>query len=581
MGDSRGDETNREDRNPEANPTILSGEIGDGQSTDDNSAHVLELTGEVLLDGFTVTAGNEADGGGAVLSYGTGTLSNCRFFGNHAESKGGAVYSFESTLTIQACTFEENSSGWSGGAVYNGDETTVFIENSRFHLNTASSGYGGGIRSSGTSSRIVNSIFTDNTAHWNGGGIYDGDGHNEVVNSLFLNNTARSGGGIGAAFETGYPLITGCVFVGNESTSNYSDGSGGGGGIFSHYGSPKIVNCILWQNVPTQVLAYSATPDVSYSLIEGGYAEGTSIFMDGPLFADLNNPAGVDGILGTGDDGLRITTGSPCIDAGNNADVPAYATTDLTGNSRIFNNIVDIGAYELTGGAAHHFKITGNTAMTAGGTNEIIVTAYDEAENKAAGYTGDKTLVFSGAGPSAGSHDPKCTDKSGIDIPFGEDVVLTFSNGTASCYMKLYKVETARIKVTSHTILTPDAGDLEVTVSPSLKNRLLWVTQPAGSVSVGVIWPDFSIEIVDLYGNRTSDTDQITISPSSGSLEGSTSKAADNGLATFGDISCNTAHIITITGSSSGLSPTAASTSIALGAVMAEVSTHVVSRDYR
>jgi hypothetical protein len=59
-----------------------------------------------------------------------------------------------------------------------------------------------------------------------------------------------------------------------------------------------------------------------------------------PLFVDAVN----------GD--LRLQTGSPCIDVGSNAVVPAGMTTDLAGELRTMdgncdsNAVVDMGAYE-------------------------------------------------------------------------------------------------------------------------------------------------------------------------------------------------------------------------------------------
>ena len=91
---------------------------------------------------------------------------------------------------------------------------------------------------------------------------------------------------------------------------------------------------------------------------------------------------------------------------------------------------------------------------------------------------------------------------------------------------------------------------------------LLWATQPPATVQAGETWASFGIEIVDLYGNRTSDTDAVAIAPSSGTLDGTLSRAASGGLASFDDISCSAAHTITITGSAAGLAPTPASSQI-------------------
>lgn len=79
-----------------------------------------------------------------------------------------------------------------------------------------------------------------------------------------------------------------------------------------------------------------------------GTDEGRNIDAD-PLFVDTN---GADNIPGTTDDNLRLQTGSPAIDAGNDLVVPSNAIVDLDGNSRMVDGngnglpTVDMGAYE-------------------------------------------------------------------------------------------------------------------------------------------------------------------------------------------------------------------------------------------
>ena len=212
---------------------------------------------------------------------------------------------------------------------------------------------------------------------------------------------------------------------------------------------------------------------------------------------------------------------------------------------------------------ANYFIVTGTASMTAGGSNTITITAYDQYDNVATGYDGEKTLTFSGASSSSDPEtSPTCSNKSNKDIDFDSDTVITFTGGVGTSTMKLYKAETAHIKATQGSIATSDDNDLEVTVSAAAKNKLIWVDQPAASVAVGATWNAFTIEITDTYGNRTSDTDEVTITPSSLTLGGDTDKATSAGLSTFNDITCSTAGTITITGSAAGLTPTPASNEV-------------------
>ena len=141
--------------------------------------------------------------------------------------------------------------------------------------------------------------------------------------------------------------------------------------------------------------------------------------------------------------------------------------------------------YTATPPSADHFKVTGSDTLQAGGTLEITVSACDVSGNVINGYVGDKTLVFSGATSSPNPHDPTCVNKDGTDVIFGNDTVLAFGNGVATTTLKLYNVETANIKATEGAVTTSDEDDLDITVSPGAKNKLLWATQPPASVKAG------------------------------------------------------------------------------------------------
>ena len=60
---------------------------------------------------------------------------------------------------------------------------------------------------------------------------------------------------------------------------------------------------------------------------------------------------------------MALLPGSPAIDAGNNALIPAGVTTDQRGLSRIVNGTVDIGAFESSG---FTIAVTSGSGQTAG-----------------------------------------------------------------------------------------------------------------------------------------------------------------------------------------------------------------------
>ena len=161
------------------------------------------------------------------------------------------------------------------------------------------------------------------------------------------------------------PMLANCWF--SRNTTNYS-----GGGIANEECAPTLANCILCGNTagstPEQIAG--GQPDVSYSCVQGGWP-GVGNISDDPLPID---PDGADDVTGTEDDNLRLRSGSPCIDAGDNSAVPEDAwdldgdedtaeplPVDLRGAPRFVDNpstddtgqgdppVVDMGAYEFQG----------------------------------------------------------------------------------------------------------------------------------------------------------------------------------------------------------------------------------------
>jgi len=150
-----------------------------------------------------------------------------------------------------------------------------------------------------------------------------------------------------------------------------------------------LTNVIMWGNTASSSAEIShsdGTLTVTYSNIQGGYP-GTGNINANPLFVDADGP---DNIVGTLDDNLRLQSGSPSIDTGNNAAVPTGVTTDLEGKPRIQNGTVDMGAYEYdtpptvvsitradpnpTSAASVNFIVTFTEAVTGVGVADFALT---------------------------------------------------------------------------------------------------------------------------------------------------------------------------------------------------------------
>ncbi|MFC1453839.1 hypothetical protein ACFLQL_01530 [Verrucomicrobiota bacterium] len=205
--------------------------------------------------------------------------------------------------------------GVKGGKIYN-----CAISNN-------SAVYGGGA----FNSVLVNCIINSNYAYI-GAGVYGGSLYNcELLNNI----SAQKGGGVSDSILYNSLLSYNASYYGGASynselynctiISNTVDTFGAG----TYSGSN--INCISWGNSTTDWLT------VSYNScgVGDGYTNNNCI-TDDPIFSNSVNP--------------RLTVTSPCKDTGTNRSWMSsywlYQGADLDTNNRIFNSIVDMGAYE-------------------------------------------------------------------------------------------------------------------------------------------------------------------------------------------------------------------------------------------
>src|SRR5207247_7879822 len=103
-----------------------------------------------------------------------------------------------------------------------------------------------------------------------------------------------------------------------------------------------------------------------------------------------------------------------------------------------------------------------------------------------------------------------------------------------------------------------------VTISAGAAAKLVFTVQPSDAVAGGAITPAVRVAVDDAQGNSvttatTSITLAIGVNPASGTLSGTTTVAAVNGVATFANLSINnrgsgytlTASATTLTGATS------------------------------
>ena len=252
-GGFTGIETALSQRDPEAHPTILSGDIGVLGDASDNSNQIVRMVAPgATIDGFTIRDANgNSYGAGLYISAGGCVVNQCRISGN---------------------------TGYSGGGLYVESGSQVTISRCRVIGNTAQ-GYGGGIYSYSNSLQLTNSVIAGNSA----------------------TSASTYGGGIYAAYGT--QTIGNCTIAGNSGTNQ--------GGVYLYYGA-TMINSVIWGNTTTTGPSFYFYTTPTFSIVEGSVFGGSVLSLD-PLFV---NAASGDYRIGAGSPAIDFadTPSAPSID---------------------------------------------------------------------------------------------------------------------------------------------------------------------------------------------------------------------------------------------------------------------------
>ena len=355
-GGFAGNETAREQGDPSANLTVLSGDIDNNDTTDANgvdvdSAHIVGSNSKTVvvlhnvgsataLDGFSITGGDNRSGGssygGGLICDGSASqdgplLSRLIFIGNAAVS-GGAIYGkvtdFNScNFSLSSVTFIGNLASQLGGAIYN------VCAGAPCHPT------------------LSGATFNANSAGDSGGAIYISDGSPSFSNVTFVGNHASKGGAIftyASPFAMVSPSLNYVTF-----SDNQADTRGGAIASFDPGAHPMLHNTILWGDHaplgfgPEIDNTFGAITTIDHSIVKGS---GGSAAWNPAFGTDGGGNLDVDPRLGpllasnfSSMQTLLPGTGSPAIDAGNDAGCPAE---DQRGIARPQGAHCDIGAVE-------------------------------------------------------------------------------------------------------------------------------------------------------------------------------------------------------------------------------------------
>lgn len=192
-------------------------------------------------------------------------------------------------------------------------------------------------------------------------------------------------------------------------------------------------------------------------------------------------------------------------------------------------------AVTVSPGTASKFVVTATTTTpTAGASDDLTITAQDTYGNTATAYTGQKSVVFSGASASPGGSAPTVADEDGDEIAFGTATEIEFTDGVAAGgggingTMKLYKSGSAAVKATQGSLTNSTALAITVAASPATKFVL---TASATSIAATAS-TNLTTTAQDIYANTATayaGSKSITFSGASASPSGTSPTVVSSG----------------------------------------------------
>ncbi|WP_018969016.1 YHYH protein [Rubritalea marina] len=372
-----GSESERSQRDWEANITILSGDIDQNDTMVNhvvlsdpltniqgtNAETVVSITSapNSSLDGFTITAGN---GGDAGAMTGGGHLRRCIFQGNFGTTGAISLTEGGQGLLITECQIINNVGKQVGGVSANYAEgfriTSSFIQGNSATDSTLRSI--GGLYLGYEDATVDNCVITGNSALYYGGIYIANSGHLTLLNSTIASNYASS-----------------------SSITSYAGGLGADGSA-----TASTYNSIIWGNSsPSNANVYGITTQGNM-LIEGQVATGSGS-LDGTNSA--NDPQFLTTITASasassaGD--FRLTGDSMAVDAGDalslgtdladldqDGDSAEVLPYDIRGHTRVINALMDLGAYEYSGPIVTT-PISNNIEVDANSNEDVIAVDLD------------------------------------------------------------------------------------------------------------------------------------------------------------------------------------------------------------
>lgn len=281
---------------------------------------------------------------------------------------------------ISNCNIYGNTKGVSFSTVYG-----IFISENNIHDNLQEGVYGfgkltiqknkiynngGGIYFEGSGVRIENNEIYNNKSTFTGGisgGVNDGGAY--INQNLIFNNTSISGNGAGLQLAPDNNFNSPAYVTNNTICNNQTGTNGKGNNFYATPNTSSGLDIKLFNNIIFNVfdsnnnIAWfpSVTHEINFNCINQDSINiwGQNNIDNNPKFIKATDSIGVMSNLGSYDWSLKAS--SHCINTGDFINTFYLLPLDFAGNQRIYNNRVDIGAFEFQGDFVEEINPTSDT----------------------------------------------------------------------------------------------------------------------------------------------------------------------------------------------------------------------------
>jgi hypothetical protein len=333
------------------------------------------------------------------------------------------------------------------------------------------------IEYSGTAQTVASENYTGNL-------VLSGSGAKTIATGTGVSGNLTISGSATASINAGLNINVGTLTLGGIDVVSGSWGSTTAIGATNHnntyFAATTGYVTASSQIAPTQ-LVYTTVPTTGIAgtaftvIVQSQAANGYPASPTSNTTITLSKASGGGTLSGTLTGTITASSNSVTISTAvySKADTMTLTATATAGMTSL--TPITSGNMVFSAGTATRLVITGSSTQTAGGSQELRITAEDSGGNTTATYTGTKNLTFSGANSSTDpAITPTVTNSSGTPIAFGSITSISFIGGVATVsggsngVMTLYKVETATISVTDGSLSSSGIDQLTVVVNQPL-----------------------------------------------------------------------------------------------------------------